>query len=422
MILFHVRNLNERWSYTLDFVLALRGINYKLTSSQEEFSESTLTKISFSDWNIGGLLDEIGLTKKNISKGNWQTEECLTFNEIPDPLSSLFFVLSRMEEYYPRKRDAHNRFSGKDSVQNQYNWLDKCICDRWALSIIKKIEKKIGVSLQVKTTETAIIPTFDIDNAYAYQLKRGKRKLLSISKDVLQRNFVRLKERKDVLANIKKDPYDTYDLIESIAQKFPVKIFWLVGDYGQYDKNIKLENPGLQELIRRLDQMSEIGIHPSYISNSIPAMVKTEKERLEAVVGKKIISSRQHFLKISFPQTYRNLILYGIKEDFTMGFADTLGFRNGTAHAFPWFDILENRKTDLIIRPFAYMDGTLNEYLQLSNEEACTRILSLYNEVLQFGGDFVFLWHNETIGNSGKWKDWTKVLDYTLSLKLKERT
>jgi len=422
MILFHVPNLNERWSYTLDFVFAVRGINYKLTSSEEEFSESTLTKISFSDWNIGSLLDERGLTKKNISKGNWHAEECLTFNETPDPLSSLFFVLSRMEEYYPKKRDIHNRFSGKDSWQNQYNWLDKCICDRWALLIIKEIEKKIGVSLQVKTKEMSLIPTFDIDNAYAYQFKKGKRKLLSIAKDLFQLNFVRLKERKLVLAKIQKDPYDTYDLIESIALKFPVKIFWLVGDYGKYDKNINLKNPGIKELIRNLNQIIEIGIHPSYISNSIPAMVKTEKEKLESVVDKKIISARQHFLKLSFPQTYRNLISYGIKEDFTMGFADALGFRNGTAHAFPWFDILENRKTDLIIRPFAYMDGTLNEYLQLSPEEACHRIGSLHNEVLQFGGDFIFLWHNETIGNKGKWKEWSKVLDYTLSLKLKERT
>jgi hypothetical protein len=121
---------------------------------------------------------------------------------------------------------------------------------------------------------------------------------------------------------------------------------------------------------------------------------------------------------MKFPQTYQNLLKEGIKEDFTMGFADAVGFRNGTTHAFTWFDLSENKQTDLIVRPFAYMDGTLNEYLKLTPVEAKSKIDLLFNEVKQFGGDFIFLWHNETIGDYGIWKGWSSVLEYTLSLKL----
>ena len=165
-----------------------------------------------------------------------------------------------------------------------------------------------------------------------------------------------------------------------------------------------------------MKQVAKIGLHPSYGSNYSDKKLFEERNRINQITETTIIESRQHFLKVSLPHTYRRLIAEGFKKDYSMGFADQPGFRLGTAHPVYFFDLELNQATDYKLIPFVYMDGTFNEYMNCSIEESKQIVQDLVNEVKQFGGVFCFIWHNETIGDIGKWIGWSAVLDYTLTL------
>lgn len=430
MLLVYASENSPRLAYVIDVICSYAKISYELTSDKEYFQTSKKARLNYSSIPMYGIctihpsnvLFDNGIPTYGITKGYFEAEECLAFNEVVDPLASIFYMLTRMEEYQSKKFDQHGRFEAVNSISTRFDWLQKAMCDRWANALLNFLKQQAGLTIEIAHPHATMIPTFDIDNAYAYRHKGKLRKSLSILKDFLKGDFYRIQQRTKVLLGLKKDPYDTYDKITSIAaQGFPVKLFWLLGDYAKYDKNVSHKSKMHQKIIQQMAEVCEIGIHPSYKSNSYELHLLHEKERLERIIANQVINSRQHYLKLNVKQTYPISSSMGILHDYTMGYAEVTGFRAGTCRPYKWYDLMEEKQTDLTIHPFVYMDGTINEYLKLTIEESKKCIASLYKEVSTVGGDFVFIWHNETIGDYRKWKGWSAVLDYTLNLNKNEQ-
>lgn len=425
MLHIFVTDLNERMKYTFEFIFKERGVRYKLWYNYNEFIEITEPRLNYSTTRIKEVLSidpSLVLYDKDIGnyaidKDIFHHEECLTFNGKTDPIASIFYILSRMEEYTSIHRDKFGRFQGVNSVLYRFGWLEKVICDRWAMDIINWLKEKQILKPHLKKQHVSLLPTFDIDNAYAYKHKGIWRTILSNSKDFLLGRQKRLIERQKVQTGSYRDPYDTYDKIYELKDKgLPFKMFWLLGDFAKYDRNISHRHKRHRRLIKRMHTACDIGIHPSVKSNNYEYFLHNEIERLEKIIDNRVCFSRQHYLVVKLPITYETLIEQEIKDDYTMGYADICGFRLGTAKPINWFNLKINKPTKLILHPFAFMDGTLNEYMKLSPLEAIAKIASLYGEVAEFGGEFSFIWHNETIGNYGIWKGWLDVYDFSINL------
>jgi hypothetical protein len=207
------------------------------------------------------------------------------------------------------------------------------------------------------------------------------------------------------------DPFDTYDLQLQLQKEYALSplYFILFAEYGEFDKNIPVNSREFQRLIKSLGDYAEVGIHPSFASNSSVKLLKIEIESLAKILNREITKSRQHFLKLNFPTTYRNLINLDITDDYTMGYASETGFRAGICDPYLFYDLDLETETKLRIHPFHVMDGTLKDYQQLSPEEALVRIKKMVDEVKAVNGTFISLWHNESLGNLDRWEGWQDV-------------
>ena len=137
----------------------------------------------------------------------------------------------------------------------------------------------------------------------------------------------------------------------------------------------------------------------------------SETARLYEITGKKVESSRFHFLRLRFPQSYRSLLAAGIRQDYTMGFADEPGFRAGIARPFQFYDLVANEPADITVIPFQYMDVTLSRYRALKPDEALKLVADLITEVKNVGGLFVSIWHNTSLLDDDEGNKWRGVYE-----------
>jgi hypothetical protein len=112
--------------------------------------------------------------------------------------------------------------------------------------------------------------------------------------------------------------------------------------------------------------------------------------------------------------SYRNLSAAGISEDYSMGFQDEPGFRAGIARPYMFYDVAEDKRTNLTIFPFQVMDVTLKGYKKLNPEMAKETISNMISQTRKVGGLFVSIWHNTTLLDTPECRKWREVFEFTL--------
>jgi hypothetical protein len=343
-----------------------------------------------------------------------------------DVLAAAFFLLSRYEEYVPdlSKRDAHGRFKGMASLSARYGFLEKPIVQVWAKLLAQQL-KAFFPDLEIVFPDFKFQSTFDIDMAWRYAHKGFLRNFGGFLRDLKEFNTTELHKRFEVvvLRKINSDPDFTFPYLRALHSSLDLKPihFWLLADLATFDKNIDWRNLALQSLIREeAAHCAAVGIHPSYASNADFLKLESEIQRLEKILSssekpQKISLSRQHFLKIQFPETYQNLEKRSIGADFSMGYADAVGFRAGVSLPYFWFDFNKNAAGNLKVHPFAVMDVTLKNYLELTPEAAMAQINALLESVRAVGGTFYSLWHNSSVSEWAEWRGWRQVYEHLLN-------
>jgi hypothetical protein len=329
-----------------------------------------------------------------------------------DLFAASFYLVSRYEEYLPHLRDDHDRYQTTESLAYQKNFLQKPLVNQYA-AFLRDLLLRHYPSMVFPERKYRFISTIDIDNAWAFLEKGLMRTIGAYARSVVKLDFDDFVSRTRTLLGLQKDPYDTYELQFALQRKYKYKAiyFFLLGEYGLNDKNVPVDSRKFRSLIKSIADYAESGIHPSYGSNKNPSRLKKELAELNKILKREVTKSRQHFLVLKLPETYRRLIELDITDDYTMGYALQVGFRASICTPFYFYDLDNEQITSLRIHPFAVMDATLKYYMKVSPEEAMNHIQPLIDEVRKVNGDFISLWHNESLSENKIWAGWRKVYE-----------
>jgi len=432
-IVIYSAHSSNRLEYVANWLLKEQmHLNYRITSDEAEVSNLPFfisygkqfsNGVSIPD---GGLLFQQGITRQEPQTGLWNDVPVLFptdeegFSLSFDLFSSVFYLLSRYEEYYPYPADQHGRYPASASIIYRKGWLQRPIVDE-CLAKFRKLLLAADPGISLPAPHFSYQPTYDVDMAYSHLHKGFTRIFGAYMRALLKGDVRQISERTQVLKYKQKDPYDSFRWLRQLHKEYDCKPLYFVlaaERTTKYDKNIHPQHPAMMRVIRNLVRDGALGIHPSYYSDQGDALDR-EKKLLEQVGGDRTWVSRQHYIRVKTPDTYYALLKHGIKDDYTMGYGSHLGFRAGTGNSFLWYDLQHETTTALRIHPFCFMDTTAHFEAKLSVADSFTKLEAMSKLLEKTGSTLITIFHNFSLGTASEWKGWRQAYEHFLMEKSK---
>lgn len=400
---------SEKITSRLQYIAEVFFEDVKITSSIAEFSAFEGVKINYShkkfsekEFHIvpSGLLFEGGIKRQSIRCTEWNGLKIFfqANGDIPfDIFSASFYLLSRYEEYLPHKKDSYGRFSHEESLAFKENFLHLPLVNLWWDEFYNLLVGKLP-SFTKPAPEFSFLPTYDIDIAYAVKGRGWLRKVYKVFKE----------------KSGGRDLFDVYGWLDELHAKHqlsPVYFFLLAKRRGKYDKNLSPKSSALKNLIRNISSKYSVGIHPSWQSHFDEQLIKEELICIQKIAGRNVSLSRQHYIQFTLPQTFRGLIESGVTNDYSMGYGSNNGFRASFTSPFYWYDLMQEKKTVLLLHPFCYMEANSYFEQKLSASEAANELQQYYDVVKQVKGQLITIFHNHFLIEEPQWQPWRKMYE-----------
>jgi hypothetical protein len=332
-------------------------------------------------------------------------ENSITFTH--DLLTLPFLLLSNYDNQQVNTRDRHDRQTFKNSYNERYNAINFPLVDHYALLIRKTVTENFP-DIIIEKRASKLVVTHDIDELYRFS------NLYKTVKTIFGGDLWKRKKLKFFLQSVKQlfstlqnrinDPYITglQQLIERVQELHRDDIEQIVFikslKTGEPDATYDINDPILAQLINYLTKKGvKIGLHGGYYAYNNPEIYRQEWARLAALLQQPVIAGRQHFLRYHRMKTLHVWQENHLKHDYTLGFAEREGFRCGTCHPYPLYDIENDSVSNIIEHPLIAMDGTFFQYQHNTPEATCRKMQQLHKACRQVEGDFVILWHNTVV-------------------------
>ena len=427
MLLVYSHKITPRLKFTFKQICArILGVPVSFTSKIEDFIAHDSLKMSYTIQPLGNefhvrshqILFEQGLSDIDIHVHDWDKTKCFFVtgekSDLPyDIFSATFYLLSRYEEYLPHVRDNFDRFIATESLAYKNGFLHQPVVDIWAYKFKDALQERYP-DYEFSKRTYSIKPIIDVPSAFNYNYKGLMRTIGGTLNDLVRFKFPSIYDRYAVIFGFKRDPYNTFKYIinKQKSSKFKFLVFFLIGDYSTYDKNININKRKFRSLIKSVADYCKIGLKASYLSLENETLLKKEKTEMESVINTNLKATRFSYNKFHLPESYRNLIDLEISEDYSMGYLNQIGFRAGTCTPFLFYDLDYEIQTPLKVCPFQMIDFALLKIVSLLDKKE--ELLRIIKEVKQVDGTFTAIFHNYTFSSDERWKGYKDLFNLIL--------
>ncbi len=348
-----------------------------------------------------------------------------------DLLASTYFLISRYEEMYRRsERDSYGRFPGKSALPYRAGFLHRPIIDEYG-EALRQILLETGIAehhnLRLEErphTFSRVNLTHDLSRPYNY---RGWRSFLRAW--LKQKNSPLEAARLSFSADVE-DDYFTFpkflkwdrNTCDSLGRdRSDIFLFIRMPSRHPLDKPYySLHSLYLRRILSIAAKHKVLlALQCSYAAGHQSELISKERHQFEKAFHQRPRGLRHNKLTSCEPEDLLQAYVSGFRNDYSMGYADVVGFRLGTCRPVKFINPNTRLLTELILHPLVLRDLTLSDqrYMALEQDEAERIAHDLIRTTARYNGELTLLWHNDLL--SQKTHPWHSVL-YRSMLRLIE--
>ena len=311
-----------------------------------------------------------------------------------DAIGLIFLCLSRVEERGTATEDRYGRFPALASLLPTEQGRLPPWADRAADRLIAALT---GQPRPSRRGDYTLWLSHDVDRLRTYHRRREL--VRHAAGDVLRRGRPRAAVRRVAEAVGSGEPWASARRLMALSEgKGVPSRFYFMGP-----SRLSMDSPYALTMPRLLAALAGeitarghvIGFHPGFGTGTDPALWRTQKAGLEAVVGRPVTEGRQHVLHWRAEATPAIWADNGMATDTTPAYPEITGFRSGSTRSHRAYDLrrrrtLSVRLLDTPVMEFGLLGG---KYRDLTVDAALQEAAWAADQCREHGGTFSVLFH-----------------------------
>lgn len=413
MLLIYTHRISNRLRYiTQQCIENILKLDFELTTSVEDFIKHDGPKITYAKQPLQNeffieshpLLFEKGVRAIDITAGDW--------NDIPyffgvgekskipfDLFAASFFLLSRYEEILFHVKNPKNDFKAELSVLHKIDALKRPLIDLWMNAFYLSLQEHFD-QIPERDSEVNYELSLNVVQAFKYSGRGLMRHLTESLGDLARFNFNTIKRRFAVWTGRIEDPFLIYnDLINRLeSSDIKLRFFFEYSKYLFEDQNISRFRSSLNRLIKSVADYKTVALSISHLGLQDSNALERERLELTKQIHRPIWYALHSKLNLRMPHYYKRLIDAELRDDFSMGYADKIGFRSGTSSTHFFYNLDVEMVQPLKVHPFVMTNQVFKN--RRAAKQAFSDLRAVVNETQKIGGNLRFVFSNEFVAET----------------------